>query len=365
MYLGEAMNISIVGGGNIGTQFAVHCAAKGHMVKIYTSKPEKFKNHLYIVDEYRNVILEANIEKATNNAEEAFSNADIIFITVPAFAIADIARTIEPFIRKGVFICIIPGTGGGECAFKSAMDKGAVLCGLQRVPSVARLVEYGSVVSAIGYRDELHIATLPCKYGEKFSVIISDIFEKKCSVLPNYLNLTMTPSNPILHTTRLKTIFNEYYEGVVCEELPLFYEEWSDETTKLLFKCDEEVQNLCIQMIDFDLSQVRSLKEHYESYSINEFTRKIQSIKGFKGLTTPSIKIDKGYIPDLNSRYFTADFSFGLTILIQLCDMVGVKAENMKETYNWYKKIKKESKEFKFSEYGIYDYEDLKNMYLR
>ena len=41
MYKGECiMRITIVGGGNIGTQFAVHCAEKGHEVIIYTSTPE-------------------------------------------------------------------------------------------------------------------------------------------------------------------------------------------------------------------------------------------------------------------------------------------------------------------------------------
>ena len=37
------MNVTIVGGGNVGTQFAVHCSSTGNEVTIYTSKPEKFK----------------------------------------------------------------------------------------------------------------------------------------------------------------------------------------------------------------------------------------------------------------------------------------------------------------------------------
>ena len=36
------MKITIVGGGNIGTQFAVHCAHKGHEVTLFSSKPERF-----------------------------------------------------------------------------------------------------------------------------------------------------------------------------------------------------------------------------------------------------------------------------------------------------------------------------------
>ena len=42
------MNITIVGCGNIGTQFAVHCAAKGHAVTIYCSKPDVVSKNLEI-----------------------------------------------------------------------------------------------------------------------------------------------------------------------------------------------------------------------------------------------------------------------------------------------------------------------------
>ena len=45
------MNVTIVGGGNIGTQFAVHCAAQGMDVTMYTSDPSVFETHLNIVDE--------------------------------------------------------------------------------------------------------------------------------------------------------------------------------------------------------------------------------------------------------------------------------------------------------------------------
>ena len=50
------MKVAIAGGGNIGTQFAVHFAEKGHNVYIHTSKPEKFSSMLSIVDHNNNVI---------------------------------------------------------------------------------------------------------------------------------------------------------------------------------------------------------------------------------------------------------------------------------------------------------------------
>ena len=48
------MNITVIGGGNIGTQFAVHSSDKGHSVKMFTSNPSRFSKHLFIVDNCNN-----------------------------------------------------------------------------------------------------------------------------------------------------------------------------------------------------------------------------------------------------------------------------------------------------------------------
>ena len=45
------MKVTIYGGGNIGTKFATHFAGVGHEVTIFTSKPEKFKHSLAIVNQ--------------------------------------------------------------------------------------------------------------------------------------------------------------------------------------------------------------------------------------------------------------------------------------------------------------------------
>lgn len=137
------MNITIVGFGNIGTQFAVHCAAKGHAVTIFSSKPEAINTKINIVDPNGYTILSSEMHCITKSARDAFSDADLVFVTVPAFAMKNSADIIIPHIKNGSMICLVPGTGGAEFAFKKALEKDVVIFGLQRVPSVARLVEYG------------------------------------------------------------------------------------------------------------------------------------------------------------------------------------------------------------------------------
>ncbi len=357
------MNITIVGAGNIGTQIAVHCAHKGHSVTIFTSKPDHISKNLKIVNELGETMLSGKICCATNNENLAFGNADLVFVTVPAFYMSKTANALYPHIKSGAKICLVPGSGGGEFAFKKAIDKGCVLFGLQRVPSVARLVEYGKTVCASGYRDELFVASIPTSHTKDCADIISGIFDMKCSVMPSYLNITLIPSNPVLHTTRLKTIFEDYAPGKIYDEVPLFYEDWNDESSKLLLECDEEVQNICKALHMFDLSFVKSLKIHYESNNAEQLTRKITSIKSFKGLKTPCIETESGLAPNFDSRYFTADFSFGLTILIQIADFLNLPCPFMKSTMAWYDKIALQKERFCFADYGINNLNDFIKFY--
>lgn len=357
------MNITIVGGGNIGTQFAVHCAQAGYRVTVFSSKPELFSHQLTAVDSDGNVTQQGSIHCATSDPKRAFSDADVIFVTVPPDCMISTAAKITPHVKAGTKIGLIPGTGGGECAFSKCLDKGAILFGLQRVPAVARLVEYGKCVCSTGYRQELFSAALPYRYTEECCALLSGIFHIPCSPLPNYLNLTLTPSNPILHTTRLRTLFADYTPGKAYDQIPLFYEHWTNDSSELLLLCDAEVQELCHALSQFDLTGVKSLKEHYESETAEQLTKKISGIASFRGLTSPQRRVSAGFVPDLDSRYFTADFPYGLAILVQICEMANVPAPHMKETLGWYFSLVGSKRTFQYADYGICNLRDFIDFY--
>ena len=255
------MKITVAGGGNIGTQFAAHCAHKGHKVTIFTSKPSQFGRRVSVVDRQGKTIVEGEVF-ATDDLENAVKDTDLLFVATPAFMADEIAARVVNDIKRGAGICLVPGTGGMECAFIKALDRQCVIFGLQRVPSVARIVEYGRSVCATGYRDLLHVASIPASHAEECANIIQSIFDISCRPIENYLGVTLTPSNPILHPSRLHTIFEDYRQGKVYERVPLFYEEWEDKSSELLFAMDEEVQNICKALPEFDLGCVRSLKVH-------------------------------------------------------------------------------------------------------
>lgn len=357
------MVITIVGGGNIGTQLAVHCSEQGHSVVMYTSKPHLFNEVLAIVDDNGAVTHSGRLYKATNEPAEAFGNADLVLVTVPSLMMVSAASAMRGFLKRDAIIGVVPGNGGSECAFKEMIEDGHTFFAIERVPAVARLLEYGSTVRSVGYRKELHVSAIPHKDSAKCSELVESLLGIPCVTLPCFLCMTLTPSNPILHTSRLRTIFDDYHNGKAYDTLPLFYEEWDDASSELLLAMDDEVQSICNALTAFDLSGVKSLREHYESPDVPSMTRKISSIEAFKGLGTPSLITEEGLVPDLNSRYFTADFSFGLSIIKQIAEFAAVDTPFIDDVLNWYNGIKIHDEQFEYTHYGIKDLESFVEFY--
>lgn len=64
-------------------------------------------------------------------------------------------------------------------------------------------------------------------------------------------------------------------------------------------------------------------------------------------------------------RYFTAYFSYGLAILMQVAEFAGVDAPNMKESLEWYYGLVGKRNEFHYSDYGINTVDDFIEFYAR
>lgn len=329
------MNITIVGGGNIGTLMAAEAASKGNNVTVYTSKPDKWHKSIDVYDSDDNLLITSNILKATNDMKIALKDADYILITVPAQIFPKIAKKIEPYIKEEQSLGIIPGFGGAEFAFSAEIEKGCTFFGLQRVHSIARLKEYGKSVYQLGRKKQIEIGVIPSYYGERVGKDISDILDMPCKVLANYLSVTLTPSNPIFHTSRLYSLFKNWNDNVVYPRNYLFHEEWDDDSSEVMIACDNELQKLC-DRIPLDLSSVESLQDYYESHTSEEMTRKIRSIKAFKGLKSPMIRKENGWIPDWNSRYFTADFNYGIKVIKDIANLFNVSTPMINKIWDWY-----------------------------
>lgn len=330
------MNIAIIGGGNVGTLMAAEFAYKGHNVKMYTSKPERWSKDIDVYSAAEELLFSGRISKVTDSLREALEDAEYIWITLPAFLFGKLANEMFPYVGKGQYIGIIPGTGGAEFAFRRLLQKGCILFGLQRVHSIARVKEYGKSVYMLGRKEKLYLGAIPSKENIAVSSVIEELFDIQCRALDNYLSVTLTPSNPILHTTRIYALFKNYNEKKVYPRNVLFYEEWDDESSEYLIACDKELQTLC-NKIPISLSSVLSLRDYYESFTVQSMTRKIKGIEAFRGIMSPMKQTENGWIPDLESRYFTADFPWGIKVIKEISIMFEIMTPNINKIWNWYK----------------------------
>ena len=362
------MKISVIGAGNLGCILATKFS-QNHDVILYKKDLEKsqyvYKKDMKVINKDTNTETFAKIKEITSSLQYAIENSNYIFITYPAFLFEELSKNITKYLTKEHHLIFIPGSGGAELWFKEATLKGCTITGLQRVHSVARIVEHGSITNEIGVRKELKIASIPNSYNKKIKPIIEKLFSIPVKLLDNYLNITLINSNPILHTGRLYSIFKDYSKGITYNKLPLFYENWDDESSKLLISLDLELQNLfkILNKYSFDMSGITPILEHYESTNYKELTNKITSINSLKGLTTPAVSTDKGFIPDLNSRYFTADFPFGLDILLAFAKTINTDCKNMKKVSDWYHDLTNTKASFTLKDFNINNIEDIISFY--
>ena len=332
------MKMTVIGGGNIGTLIAAVMANQGHAVTVYTSRPERWKRKISVFDADNHLLMTGNLSDVTSCMERAVKDAQIIWITFPAQLFGSLSEQLFPYVSHGQKIGIIPGSGGAEFAFQKLLEKGCILFGLQRVHSIARVKSYGESVYMLGRKNKLYVGSIPCKESEEISQELENLFNISCDALPNYLSVTLTPSNPILHTTRLYAMFRNYTDATVYEKNFLFYEEWDQLSSEMLIACDKELQDLC-EAIPLDLTAVQSLRIYYESDNPLAMTKKISGIAAFQGIASPMISCSGGWVPDFSSRYFTADFSFGLKIIRDIAALFCVPTSNIDTVWNWYKHV--------------------------
>ena len=328
------MKVTIIGGGNIGVLMAAEISKKAE-VSVYATKADIWKPSVDVFDNDDKFLFSSNPISFTDDLSESTKNTDIVFITYPSYLFEERAEQLFQCIEDSVYIGVVPGSGGAEFAFKKLIDKGCKLFGFQRVHSIARIKEVGKSVYMLGRKDQVFLSSIPSEYTSKIKRIIEYFLEMQCVVLPNYLNITLTPSNPILHTARLYSMFKNWNPDIVYPANLLFYESWDNQSSEILLKCDEEVQKLC-RAIPLELSEVNSLKVHYGVDGIQSMTDKISNIPAFKGLESPMKKVENGYIPDFSSRYFTADFAYGLKVIKDIAELFGVQTPNINSIWKWY-----------------------------
>lgn len=328
--------LCICGGGALGHVVAgVLSARKKVKVNILTERPSFWETQITVFTPNHSA-LSGKIQKISSKPEDVISNADIVLLCLPGFLIREELLKIKEWLKPGTFVGSIFSSTGFFFEAKKILDKDIPLWGFQRVPFIARVREYGKNANLLGYKDSYNIAVEQVldESKEKFRSFIEDIFERPTKLLNNYLEASLTNSNPILHTSRLYAMFHTWHPGMFYFRNVLFYEEWTKEASELLIAMDDEFFKL-LSVLPVSSDFLPRILEYYGCNDAESLTNKLSSIEGFKGILAPMKKIDGGWVPDFSSRYYTEDFPYGLRFIWQLAHEHQIETPTIDRVFEW------------------------------
>lgn len=330
--------ICIIGGGNEGVATAMEISRNTDIETIIlTSKATQIKNPFTYIDSITKETYISNKIKVTDNDVDAIKESDLLIITLPSFLVSQFVEKLLSFPPS--MILFIPGYGGKEFMTQKLINKGWIILGFDRAPFVARLINPTTVLAS--KKESCRIACL--KQNESFCEIIcnilSSILDIKLISLNNYLSVSFTPSNPILHTSRIYSLFYNCTRETKFSQQIKFYATWNDDSSDLLLKMDSELQEICKAYSFFDYTTVIPLSIHYESSTIKQMTSKIQSIKSLHNIDSPLKEINGVYCIDETSRYFKEDFMYGLCNIKGFAEIVKIKTPEIDKVLIWYERM--------------------------
>lgn len=327
------LNITLCGGGNLTHAQAAYLARKGHRVHIFTRRPELWRLNL-TASFYDGDTREVKLAEVSASPEMV-SNSDIVIVSLPRYAIGAVTEQIYPYLSEKILLVYAPGMPALLDMDKELRWQNMKLCALYKVPFISRTEKYGSSVAVLGSRDVNRI-WYPHEGMECYTPMLEELFDTPLVQLTSAYPFLLTNSNPLLHPSRLVALFKNYEQGVYYPRNFFFYEEWTNESSELYLRADEELLNICAKCPGMVIGKdIVPVKEYYESPTVDILTKKINSITAFKGILSPMKQVSKGWVPDYDSRYFTEDITWGTTPISCYAKSVGVDTPTLDYFVNW------------------------------
>lgn len=328
--------LCICGGGSLGTVIAGVAASKGYRVNVLTGHPERWDRRIVVDDRKGNKYIGC-LDIISSDAADVIPESDIILCCLPGSVIHDNLEKIKPYLSENSVVGSVFSCTGFFIMAISVLGANTRLFGCQRVPFIARVKEYGHSATLLDYRKMLNVAFWEVTDDEQdfFVDELSKILCTPINVMEHALQATLTNSNPILHPSRLYSLFKDFDIKHPFAHIPRFYEDWTDDSSEVLIACDSEFQTM-LRKLRLESQYTPPLLEYYESSDAKSLTLKITSIESLKGLKVPMVSCEGGYAPDWDNRYFTEDIPYGMLLIKYVCQLINVRTPNIDKIITWY-----------------------------
>lgn len=329
------MNVCVYGGGNIAHSLVAKISLT-QPVTVVTRQPERWVRKMMC--EQNGKIFESVFGIVATDDARVLAGADLIFVALPQHAIEEVMDRIILHVRSGSTVVFVPAPARIARYVESLALRGVRTIGFQRVPYIARIVEYGRNVKISGDREDHRIVASDSVEKDKWSEVCLPWFGGSIKYLSSFLALSFSNSNPLLHPSRLVVLFDDWRHKRYLHNPP-FYGEWTDESSELYVTADREMR-VVMSHYPIDMgTDYESVLDHYCVKTAAELTRKLRDIPSFKSILSPMVQTEEGWIPDFSSRYFTEDVQYGLAEMLRLADGVAARIPTMRALYEGVNKL--------------------------
>jgi NAD/NADP octopine/nopaline dehydrogenase, alpha-helical domain/Ketopantoate reductase PanE/ApbA len=351
----EPMQVTICGCGNLGHVFAGLLSARQDLrVNLCVSSVEKVQlleqgmaAQGGILVKRREGDVLARPHLVTAEPEIAIPGSRLILLCVPSHVEEEVLNKIVPFLDEDTYIGAIPGPGGFNWKAKYVLtqhNKNAVIFSLAAIPWMCKTVKPGEEVNVLGTKQINGQVTVPSERTQEVSELMNKLLLMPVLDLENFLNITLYPGNQLLHTAISYDLFHNW-DGTPLPEPPLFYEEITEEAANLLQAMDYEVQVLCRTLEqktpNLNLCAVLplgfSIQSGYGDDIIDKSSLRsmVATNRAYAGIRTPMLKVEGGYIPNFQSRFFLEDVPHGLVVLKGIAELAGVATPTIDKILIW------------------------------
>ncbi|QFI70392.1 Tauropine dehydrogenase [Sinorhizobium alkalisoli] len=300
-------------------------------------------------------ILSARPDHVGTDPTQALESADIVVITQPAQARPALLDRIAPHLpqNKCVHVGAIPGFCGFDWLAAKALSgrENAVIWGMKDVPHIAFDLIAGQRVRMGGAKAEIFVALHrreSAASGATLAAILNRLYEAPVTLLRDYLEITLTPGNALMHPAVLYALIGP---GAPWENRP--FDEplcwWSDcpqAGAELLEACDAEnqaIRRASEARLGIDLSSVKPLQQELVEAYGNQIADArtmytlLRTNRAYADIRAPLVANPSGpgLVVDRESRAFHEDIAFGQALLVTMAERLDVAVPAIAKTYQW------------------------------
>lgn len=355
------LTVAICGAGQLGHLLAVRFAARGVRVHLLTGSSALVRDWAtnpapwQVKDNAGQILAQARPDLVTTRPDAALSKADMVLLTAPAHARPKILAGIAPHLARDreVYLGAVPGGAGFDWQAETALAgrPDVVIWGFKDVPQIAHDLDPGCSVREGGNKAHLHIAThrrTDTDSAHRLLEKITDLFDAPVSLLGDYLEITLTPGNALMHPPVLFALCGP--DGLCPDgQLATPREWWADITpdaARLIEASDADnqtIRNAASRRLNVDLGSVAPLyDELVAAYGAQigdptDMFSLLRTNRAYSGIQIPTRPLagGRGVAIDRDARAFHEDVAVGLAVLIGIAQKLAVPVPTLERIHGW------------------------------